>query len=131
MIQYLYMTRAFIVRTSICIAIIFLLAPLFLFAQGLRPFGGRVITVKTPPTVQCGTNLASPFMIAPAGASLPGPWSALPGPVNVGQIVPNAWILGLIFPGPGTCVSGTPPSPFPTTTTNFYGTSFGAFNLPI
>lgn len=97
--------------------------PLFLFAMMPVPFGGRITTVKTPPTVECATDITSPFMIAPV-MGLPGPWSAFPGQVNIGRIIPNAWILGLIVPGPGTCVlPATPPVPFPTTTTNFYGTS--------
>lgn len=103
---------------------LFILVPMSAFAFGI-PFGGRITTIKTPPTVQCATNVNSPFMIMPV-KGVAGPWSAMPGPVNVGQIVPNAWILGLIFPGTGTCMTTTPPpAPFPTTTTNFYGTSMG------
>lgn len=100
-----------------------LVVPNLTFAFGLTPFGGRITSVRTPATVQCGTSLESPFMITPA-VGMPGPWSALPGRVNVGRIVPQAWILGLVTPGPGGCMTtSVPPVLYPTTTTNFYGTS--------
>jgi hypothetical protein len=97
--------------------------PLSAFAFSTVPFGGRITTIKTPPTVQCGTNINSPFTIMPVRGPA-GPWSAMPGQVNIGQIITNAWILGLIVPGTGSCMTTTPPPIlFPTTTTNFYGTS--------
>lgn len=93
------------------------------FALGLTPFGGRITSVRTPANVQCGTSLESPFMISPV-VGMPGPWSAMPGQVNVGRIVPQAWIMGLAMPAPGICMTTSVPSvPFPTATTNFYGTS--------
>jgi hypothetical protein len=93
------------------------------FAFGLTPFAGRVTSVRTPPTVQCGTSLESPFMISPI-VGIPGPWSALPGQVNAGRIIPQAWIMGLVMPAPGACMTTSVPSvPFPTAATNFYGTS--------
>lgn len=101
----------------------FFVVPNISFAFGLTPFGGRITSVRTPPTVQCGTSLESPFMINPI-VGMPGPWSALPGQVTVGRIVPQAWIMGLVMPGPGACMTtSVPPAPFPTATTNFYGTS--------
>lgn len=110
-------------KIGVCIVSLGILCtPLFSFAIGLLPFGGRVVSVKTPPTAQCGISMTSPFIIIPSAGSA-GPWSTLPGPVNVGQITPNAWILGLILPGTGLCVEGMSSTPFPTTTTNFYGTS--------
>lgn len=109
----------------ITVLVVSIFIPFFAFAFSAMPFGGRITTVKTPPTVQCGTGISSPFWIVPVTGTA-GPWSALPGPVNVGQIVPNAWILGLIMPGTGSCMTTTPPPVlFPTTTTNFYGTSIG------
>lgn len=110
--------------------ILFILAvivPLTTFAFGAVPFGGRITAIKAPPAIQCVTNVNSPFTIMPVRGPV-GPWSALPGQVNVGQIVPNAWIIGLIFPTSGSCMTTTnPPAFFPTTTTHFYGTSIGSF----
>ncbi len=99
--------------------------PFLLFA--MTPFGGKIVTIKTPPNVQCGISIASPFNISPINtSSLPGPWSTLPGRVNIGVITPNAWILGMMSTIPGACVTTTtPPVPFPTTVTDFYGTSAG------
>ncbi len=100
-----------------------LVTPNVTFAFGLTPFGGRITSVRTPATAQCGTSLESPFMISPV-VGMPGPWSTMPGQVNVGRIIPQAWIMGLVMPGPGGCVTTSlPPVPFPTATTNFYGTS--------
>ncbi len=98
-----------------------------LSALAISPFGGKIITTKTPPNVQCGISLVSPFTISPINtSSLPGPWSTLPGRVNIGVITPNAWILGMMSPIPGACMTtSVPPVPFPTTVTDFYGTSAG------
>jgi len=106
---------------------VFATIPTFVFAFGVQPFGGKITTVHTPATVTCTTNIQSPFMIVPV-TGLPGPWSAMFGIVNVGQITPGAWILGLTIPGSGGCVTDSaPPLLFPTTTTNFYGTSSFGF----
>jgi hypothetical protein len=121
MIQWLCMKKNF----AVCIVFIFsfLFIPESVFALGVTPFGGRITAVRTPPTVQCGTSIESPFMINPV-IGAPGPWSTFPGRVNAGKIVPGAWIMGLMLPAPGACVTTTtPPAPFPTTATNFYGTS--------
>lgn len=127
-------------KVFICLAVF--IFPLFTFAFGsLQPFGGRITTVKLQPappgiSITCPSNVQSPFMISPVFGPA-GPWSAMVGPINVGQITPGAWILGLIQAGPGTCeqLNNPPltPTPYPTTVTDFYGTSAGSgwFNLPI
>lgn len=113
------------IKIFVLLAIISL--PLSSFALVSIPFGGRITSVRTPPIVQCGSNAMSPFMITPS-YGVPGPWSAIPGPINVGQIVPGAWILGLQTTIPGTCFTTTmPPMYYYTNTTNFYGTSVGSF----
>lgn len=122
MLQFVHMKTISLSKIIFCLGI--LIFPFFSFAfTGFQPFGGRITTVKTPPTVTCMTNIQSPFKITPVWGT-PGPWSAMPGRVNVGQITPGAWILGLIQAGPGSCVTdSSPPAAYPTTVTNFYGTS--------
>lgn len=125
MLQFIHMKT--ISYTKICICLVILIFPFATFAfTGFQPFGGRITTVKTPPNVLCTTNTQSPFMISPVIGSV-GPWSAMFGTVNIGQITPGAWILGLIQSGPGSCVTeSTPPVAYPTTVTNFYGTNMGS-----
>ena len=116
--------------TKILICLAVFVFPFSTFAFGLQPFGGRIVSVHVPPTVTCLTNVqSSPFMITPVrGPS--GPWSAMFGLVNVGQITPSAWILGFIQAGSGSCVTdSSPPVSYPTTVTNFYGTS-AAIQMP-
>jgi len=114
--------------TKICICLVILIFPFATFAfGGLQPFGGRITTIKMPTNVTCSSNEQSPFSISPVKGT-PGPWSAMFGTVNIGQITPGAWILGLIQGGSGSCImEGEPPTPYPTTVTNFYGTNMRSF----
>lgn len=100
--------------------------PMFAFALGsVVPFGGRVTSFHIPPNVACwGDLVSSPFTIMPTGAASPGPWSKSYGLINVGLILPSAWMLGLYRPAT-ECVQidGPEAHPFPTMQTDFYGTS--------
>lgn len=112
--------------------------PFFSVFQYFKPqsFGGRITNTNTPPNVTCVTDSASPFYIQMAKGSSggSGPWSALQPPV-VGTVNANAYILGLLAYGTGSCVTdSTPPVAYPTSTTNYYGTSsspsYQQFNCP-
>lgn len=115
---------------------IFLLVALpvatFAFSTPL-PFGGRITVVKTPPNVECtGDPLYSPFEIMPVGGGTqdPGPWSALPGLINVGTIGVTGWIIGMITTPVSTdCTQydGEEAHPYPTTATDFWGTSLPSY----
>ncbi len=105
---------------------LFLVLPTFAYAISLgMPFGGRVTVIHTPTNVVCSSDIeASPFTIMPVGSSSSGPWSKTFGKINIGLIVPSAWILGKYMPAE-ECMqyNAVEANPYPTSQTNFYGTS--------
>lgn len=107
-------------------AALFLVFPVFTYAvSSVMIFGGRVTVIHTPENVLCSSDIeASPFTIMPVGTSSSGPWSKTYGKINIGLVVPNAWILGKYTPSEDcTQYNGTEANPYPTSQTNFYGTS--------
>jgi hypothetical protein len=98
----------------------------FLFSRNTQaqgPFAGKIVSVRTPSNVQCGASVTSPFIVNSLDG-VPMVWSTLPLGTKVGIIQPGAWIIGMSSLVPGGCVTtSVPPVPFPTRTTNFYGTS--------
>ena len=113
-------------KKTLILLFVLLVLPIFTYALGTRtPFGGRITRVHSPENVVCDPDPTySPFWIKPVCSASPGPWSTSKGKVNVGMIGPRAWVLGMYVPVVEcTEYNGESANPYPTTRTNFYGTS--------
>lgn len=101
--------------------------PSFAFAYGGygQPFGLQIITMYVPPNVTCYADSGPATANVVSGVGANWSFSAVSEAAPNTSITPGAWVIGM-YTASSTCmqINGPVETPYPTTYSSFYGTSF-------